>query len=57
MVNKIEAQSERFSERNSPGEHANLYENVVQVADEASAMAYPTNLVPDIKFTKLDIIQ
>ena len=56
MVNKIEAQSERFSERNSPGDAANLYENVVQVADEVNAMAYPTNSVPDIKFTKLDII-
>ena len=50
--------SDRFSDRDSPGEHAqSVYESVAQPAANDDNVPQVANLAPDIKFTKLEIVQ
>ena len=58
LAGKIEAQAaERFSDRNSPGDHVQgIYEHAVSVTDDVAQMGQGTNISADIKFTKLEII-
>ena len=57
LVGKIGNVSDRFSDRDSPGEHAqSVYESVAQPVNDDN-VPQVANLAPDIKFTKLEIVQ
>lgn len=58
MVGKMGNVTDRMLERDSPSDHAqSVYENGASANEEIGAVSHAANIAPDIKFTKLEIVQ